>query len=81
MVTSTMIPKHAGKYYLQNKSRSINESINQMVKPIKQKKIIELALTKMPLDKFDYYSLVDPFADGYYKIERKNAQDSSQVNV
>jgi hypothetical protein len=30
----------------------------------------------MPLDKFDYYSLVDPFADGYYKMERKkNAQD------
>jgi hypothetical protein len=30
----------------------------------------------MPLDKFDYYSLVDPFADGYYKIgEKKNAQD------
>jgi hypothetical protein len=29
----------------------------------------------MPLDKFDYYSLVDPFADGYYKMERKKAQD------
>jgi hypothetical protein len=29
----------------------------------------------MPLDKFEYYSLVDPFADGYYKIGQKNAQD------
>jgi hypothetical protein len=36
----------------------------------------------MPLDKFDYYSLVDPFADGYYKIgEKKCTRSSSQVNV
>jgi hypothetical protein len=25
----------------------------------------------MPLDKFEYYSLIDPFADGYYKIGEK----------
>jgi hypothetical protein len=36
----------------------------------------------MPLDKFDYYSLVDPFADGYYKMEKKKCtRSSSQVNV
>jgi hypothetical protein len=36
----------------------------------------------MPLDKFDYYSLVDPFADGYYKLrEKKCTRSSSQVNV
>ncbi|MCW2117902.1 DUF2723 domain-containing protein [Flavobacterium sp. 7A] len=33
----------------------------------KAKNIIELAMTKMPLDKFGYYSLVEPFAKGYYQ--------------
>ncbi len=38
--------------------------------------VIELALTKMPLDKFGYYSLIEPFANGYYKInEKTKAQD------
>jgi tetratricopeptide (TPR) repeat protein len=37
----------------------------------KAKKIIELALTKMPLDKFGYYSLVEPFAKGYYQVGEK----------
>ncbi|UQD55216.1 DUF2723 domain-containing protein [Flavobacterium sp. K5-23] len=37
----------------------------------KAKQIIELAMTKMPLDKFGYYSLVEPFAKGYYKIGEK----------
>ncbi|MGL2987402.1 glycosyltransferase family 117 protein [Flavobacterium sp. RSSA_27] len=42
----------------------------------KAKNIIELAMTKMPLDKFGYYSLVEPFAKGYYDIgEKAKAQD------
>ena len=53
--------------------------MNQLIKEGKTKKaetILNLALTKMPLDKFEYYSLVDPFAAGYYKIgQKKNAQD------
>jgi hypothetical protein len=33
-------------------------------------------MTKMPLDKFGYYSLVEPFAKGYYQIgEKAKAQD------
>jgi tetratricopeptide (TPR) repeat protein len=41
----------------------------------KAKEIIELAMTKMPLDKFGYYSLVEPFVKGYYKIgEKEKAQ-------
>jgi transcriptional accessory protein Tex/SPT6 len=28
-------------------------------------------MTKMPLDKFGYYSLVEPFAKGYYAIGEK----------
>lgn len=37
----------------------------------KAKNIIELAMTKMPVEYFDYYSLVEPFAGGYYKIDEK----------
>ena len=33
--------------------------------------IIDLAMTKMPLDKFNYYSVIEPFAKGYYEIGKK----------
>lgn len=42
----------------------------------KAKKIIDLAMTKMPLDKFGYYSLVEPYTKGYYEVgEKAKAQD------
>jgi hypothetical protein len=25
----------------------------------------------MPVDKFDYYSLLEPFVDGYYKVAKR----------
>lgn len=34
-------------------------------------KIIELAMTKMPLEKFNYYSVIEPFAKGYYALGQK----------
>jgi len=34
----------------------------------KAKNVIELAITNMPLDKFGYYSMVEPFAKGYYDV-------------
>ncbi|WP_338407420.1 DUF2723 domain-containing protein [uncultured Flavobacterium sp.] len=34
----------------------------------KAKNIINLAMTKMPLGKFGYYSMVEPFATGYYEV-------------
>ena len=37
----------------------------------KAKNIIELSLTKMPLDKYGYYSMVEPFAKGYYQVGEK----------
>lgn len=53
--------------------------MNQLIvegKKEKAKNIIDLAMAKMPLEKFDYYSLVDPFAKGYYAIgEKAKAQD------
>jgi len=35
------------------------------------KKIIELALDKMPLDYYGYYLTLEPFANGYYKVGEK----------
>lgn len=34
-------------------------------------KIIELALSKMPMDYYGYYTMVEPFASGYYQIGKK----------
>jgi hypothetical protein len=42
----------------------------------KAKKIIDIALTKMPLEKFGYYSMLEPFVKGYYDIgEKEKAQE------
>lgn len=51
-------------------SRLMNQLIVEGQKD-KAKNIIELAMTKMPVEYFDYYSLVEPFAGGYYKIDEK----------
>lgn len=37
----------------------------------KARNVIDLAMTNMPLDKFGYYSMVEPFARGYYKVGEK----------
>jgi hypothetical protein len=61
--------------YRTNLSRLMNQLIAEG-KLDKAKNIINLAITKMPLDKFGYYSLVEPFAGGYYKVgETAKAQD------
>ena len=61
--------------YRTNLSRLMNQLILED-KIDKAKNIINLAVTKMPLEKFGYYSLVEPFADGYYKVgEKAKAQD------
>lgn len=56
--------------YRNNLSRLMNQLILEGQKE-KAKKIIDLAMTKMPLDSFGYYSLVEPFAGGYYKTGEK----------
>lgn len=56
--------------YRTNLARLMDKLIEEG-KTEKARKIIELALTKMPLEKFGYYSLIEPFANGYYKINEK----------
>ncbi|HEX9152227.1 MAG TPA: hypothetical protein VF842_09105, partial [Flavobacterium sp.] len=61
--------------YRMNLARLMNQLIEEGKKD-KAKNIIDLAMTKMPLDKFGYYSLVEPFAKGYYAIgEKAKAQE------
>jgi hypothetical protein len=51
-------------------SRLMNQLIKEG-KTDKAKKVIDLAMTKLPVEYFGYYSLVEPFADGYYKTGEK----------
>ena len=37
----------------------------------KAREIMDLALEKMPIEYFGYYSLLTPFVDGYYRIKEK----------
>ena len=50
-----------------NMARLAETLINEG-KAEKAKDILDLAIEKMPLDYFGYYSLLVPFVDGYYRI-------------
>ncbi|TXK73302.1 DUF2723 domain-containing protein [Mesonia sp. HuA40] len=61
--------------YRSNLAR-LTESLLAAGEKEKALEIINLAMEKMPLDKFGYYSLVEPFIDGYYKVgEKQLARD------
>jgi tetratricopeptide (TPR) repeat protein len=51
-------------------ARLMEQLINEGKKD-KAKKVIEEALTKMPMDYYGYYTMVEPFASGYYEIGEK----------
>jgi hypothetical protein len=56
--------------YRTNMARLMEQLINEGKKE-KAKKIIDLAMTKMPLEFYSYYTMVEPFAGGYYAIGEK----------
>lgn len=56
--------------YRTNMARLMEQLINEG-KTGKAKKIIDLALTKMPMDYYGYYTMMEPFASGYYKLGEK----------
>jgi hypothetical protein len=67
--------KFNGISYRTDLSRLMDQLIVEGKKD-KAKKVIELAMTKMPLEKFGFYSLVEPFAKGYYEVgETAKAHD------
>ena len=60
--------------YRTNLTRLMNQLIIEG-KNDKARQIINLALTKMPLDYYEFYTMVEPFAIGYYKIgDKTNAR-------
>ena len=56
--------------YRTNLARLMTQLISEG-KLDKAKNVIDLCLTKMPVDKFGYYSVVEPFAGGYYQVAEK----------
>ncbi|RZJ64384.1 MAG: hypothetical protein EOO45_18895, partial [Flavobacterium sp.] len=57
--------------YRTNLARLMEALINEN-KNDKAKKVIDLAMTKMPVEYYDYYTLLEPFAAGYYEIGEKD---------
>jgi hypothetical protein len=61
--------------YRTNLARLMEALINEGKKD-KARKIIDLAMTKMPLEYYNFYTLVEPFASGYYELgEKGKARD------
>jgi hypothetical protein len=56
--------------YRTNMARLTQQLINEG-KTEKAKKIIDLALTKMPMDYYSYYTMLEPFAAAYYEVGEK----------
>lgn len=63
--------------YRSNLARLAENLINEG-KNKKAKDIIDLALEKMPVAYFGYYSLLVPFVDGYYRLEAE--QDARKLS-
>lgn len=56
--------------YRTNLARLMEQLINEG-KIEKAKNVIQLAMTKMPLEFFGYYTMLEPFAGGYYEVGEK----------
>lgn len=56
--------------YRTNMSRLVNQLILEGKKE-KASKIIDLAMSKMPLEYYGYYTMVEPFIANYYDVNKK----------
>jgi len=56
-----------GVTFRSNLARLMEALVNEG-KIEKAKEVIDISMTNMPLDIFGYYTLVEPFIDGYYKV-------------
>jgi hypothetical protein len=56
--------------YRTNLARLVATLINEE-KRDKAEKVIDLAMEKMPIQYFEYYSMLEPFAMGYYEVGKK----------
>lgn len=58
-----------GITYRSNLARLAEALINEG-ENAKAEKVLDLAMDKMPIDYFEYYSLLEPYVMGYYELER-----------
>lgn len=58
-----------GITYRSNLAR-LSETLIREGKKEKAENILDLAMKKMPVEYFEYYSLVEPFAAGYYQLDK-----------
>ncbi len=56
--------------YRSNLARLI-EALIQEGKLEKAEKVLDLGMEKMPVDYYDYYTLLEPFISGYYEVGKK----------
>jgi hypothetical protein len=54
--------------YRSNLARLMEQLINEE-KPDKAKDVIDLAVQKMPVEHYGFYTLLEPFVGGYYEID------------
>ncbi len=59
-----------GITYRGNMARLVEQLLNDG-EPEKAKEILDLAMEKMPIDIFEFYTLVEPYVSGYYEIGEK----------
>ncbi|MEH6537112.1 MAG: DUF2723 domain-containing protein [Psychroserpens sp.] len=60
-----------GITYRGNLARLIEQLINEEQYD-KAEKIADIAMENMPVDKFGYYTLLEPYISGYYEIDKKD---------
>ncbi|MEW7288906.1 glycosyltransferase family 117 protein [Aquimarina sp. 2304DJ70-9] len=61
--------------YRSNLARLV-ETLIQEDKKDKAKEIIDLAMDKMPIEYYEYYTLLEPYVTGYYQVgEKQKARD------
>lgn len=58
-----------GITYRSNIARLAETLLNEGKKE-KAEQVLDLAMEKMPVDTFEYYSLLEPFVSGYYEVDK-----------
>lgn len=61
--------------YRTNMARLVEQLLKENKIP-KTKQVLDLGMVKMPVDQYEYYTMLEPFVSGYYDVnEPKTAQD------
>ena len=56
--------------YRSNLARLVEVLINEK-KLTKAEEVLDLGMTKLPIEYYEYYTLVEPYISGYYEVEKK----------